>query len=229
MRFHRFVLCVTTIIISAPAFGNNIVTNGTFASPVVGTFNGTGSVSQNGDTMITQWGVNGPSAGVFADPSAPSGFQGAYIDVGTTVYQDVGVLLPNTIYTLNLFSQQTGDQPAQVAQLTEALATGLGGGQNSVVNTGSLAIGNQASVIPASSFAPVSPLTYTTGSTVSGDLFVLLTDTAAGSGSGRTPQLYVDDVTLSTAPVPEPSTTLFLAVSSLSMVGYRLVRRRLRQ
>ena len=33
MRMFRFALCVMTAVVAAPALGNNIVTNGSFANP----------------------------------------------------------------------------------------------------------------------------------------------------------------------------------------------------
>jgi hypothetical protein len=182
-------------------------------------YNFTSPVSQNGDTDITQWGVNGGLAGVSLDGAAADGAQIAFIQGGTTIYQDLGALSPYTTYHLSLFAQQSNDTTQQGGMLTESLATGPGGQKDSIVDTGALTVGSSATVsLPTGSLGAISPLYFTTGASVSGDLYVLLTDNPAGK------QIYVDDVVVST--VPEPSTTAFLGLTALSLVGYRLVRRR---
>ena len=108
--------------------------------------------------------------------------------------------------------------------MTESLAIGPAGQQNSDVVTSGLTIANSDTVTPVLTFAPLSPVTFTTGSSVSGDLYVLLT--GGGTAPGGSTQLYVDDVMVSANQVPEPSTTAFVGISALLMLGYRLVRRR---
>lgn len=227
MRMFRFALCVMTAVVAAPALGNNIVTNGSFANPPTGSFIAlSASASQNGDSAISDWGIDGSTgAGVSTGgPPALGSTQFGFVDGGTTIYQDLGALSPNTIYQLNLYSQQTGVTNRQGGTLTESLAIGPAGQQNSDVVTSGLTIANSDTVTPVLTFAPLSPVTFTTGSSVSGDLYVLLT--GGGTAPGGSTQLYVDDVMVSANQVPEPSTTAFVGISALSMLGYRLVRRR---
>jgi hypothetical protein len=161
--------------VAAPAFANNLVVNGSFEMPATTSFTDSGPASQNGNGAVDQWGITGSDGGVFFDPGGvPAGSQGGFIDAVSTFYQDVGPLSPNTLYVLNLSAGQTNDQPATVGNLTESLATGSGS-RDDVLNTAGFTPLQSGTSTPGASFGPTSPLIYTTGPSVSGDLFVLLT------------------------------------------------------
>jgi len=129
--------------------------------------------------------------------SAPAdGLNVVYIN-GTYVYQDVGLLLPNTTYTLNVAA---GNQPGYGPGSTGHIALING------TNTGGATLAN--------SFANFST-TFTTGSTVSGDLTIALI-----KDSGN--QILYDNVRLDATAVPEPGLLLLFGIAAASLlVGIR--------
>jgi hypothetical protein len=207
------LLCLSTVVI-AGALANAdaasvMVANASFESPALanpGDYNGT----------IDNW-LKNPSAGSASveyyngghftanNPlAAPAdGYQGVSVNtfdnanpgLRATIYQDVGLLLPNTTYTLTV---------AIGVRLDFAGATGSLALYNGTDSTGTVLAASVAFAPATGTFEEYS-VSFTTGATVSGDLTIGLTHQSGG-------QVSFDNVRLDATPViPEPSSYAMMA------------------
>jgi hypothetical protein len=176
------------------------------------------------------WGFSSENAGFETDANANinqgtgDGMQLAYTySPNGYLYQDVGALLPNTEYTLTVAIAPTGN-PEQKALQNEASGSDYIGFFNEINNTKTpsgtpLAEDYRTLVSPSTGNSTFSDLTmdYTTGSNVSGDLFVALwTPTTNFVGN-------FDNVRLTAEAAPEPSTWALLlgAMGALACLARR--------
>jgi hypothetical protein len=149
--------------------------------------------------------------------SAPAeGYQGVSINtfdnanpgLRATLYQDVGLLLPNTTYTLTV---------AIGARLDFAGATGSFALFNGADATGTLLATSTALGPVAGTFEQYS-ISFSTGASVSGDLVVALTHESGG-------QISFDNIRLDATPtIPEPSACAMMA-GGLGVLAIRRKRR----
>jgi uncharacterized protein (TIGR03382 family) len=128
------------------------------------------------------------------------------------IYQDVGSLLPNTIYTLTVAIGQRLDRVNGSA--TIGLIDTASGNANPW-GTGTLLNSTTGVSSVAGSFQDFTT-TFTTGSSVSGDLYV----GAQYLGDG-TIQASVDNFRLDASPVPEPGTMALAALGGMSLLFWR--------
>lgn len=180
---------------------------------------GTNSYTNN---SVTGWTIDGTtpySAGVqhwttsnFTTtnplPSPADGNNSLYVGKLATVYQDVGLLMANTTYTLTLAvgnRLESGSQGGGIFQLingTTDLDTVLA---TSVVST----------PVPGSFNAQA--ISFTTGANVAGDLVIALKHTVSVGGNSN---VEFDNLIL-TAEIPEPSTWALL-LGGLIVMGFTL-------
>jgi hypothetical protein len=126
----------------------------------------------------------------------------------TNIFQDVGILAANTTYTLTIAVGQRLDRVNGSAQI--GLLDAASGATN-VWATGTILASTTGVSSVAGSFQDFT-VTFTTGSTVSGDLYV----GARYTGDGKI-QASIDNVRLDATAVPEPSTYAML-VGGLGML-----------
>jgi hypothetical protein len=188
------------------------VNNGTFASPGTGGYTAVNSSNQTWNTAIVNWGstvtntANHGSVGVIVD-SNPGGSQAAYINAnGNDIYQDLGTLSANTLYTVTVYISLRADG-------------GDGAAGNIALLLGDTDAGSVVASTPyatdTGTFVEYS-VEYLTGSSVSGDLTLELSDT---TGTGDQSVAF-GDVSVATL-VPEPASTALLAVASLGLLKRR--------
>jgi hypothetical protein len=222
-----------------------LVVNPSFENPVTGSYtdDGSGSISNAATWGWSYYFASG--AGVDKDsgvqlntnagittPSPDGTSQDGWINGGGNyLYQDVGALLPNTTYTLtvdvsapgpNNYAGFGGTGSATSAE-TDLLA--LINGTNPQTTSGSVALTgsllNSATVTPtAGLWSPNDSVSYTTGSSVSGDLTIELEETAAGAHE----QGVFDNVRVSATAVPEPASAGLLCLGSLLALRRRRAR-----
>lgn len=128
------------------------------------------------------------------------------------VYQDTGILLANTAYTLTVAIGSRADR---------INSPGIISLYNGTDTTGTLLASGGGLPATQNTFQDYS-VTFTTGATVTGDLTVGLSVVGAG-----TIQADFDNVRLTTAAVPEPSTVALCLLGGLGVAGraYRRSRR----
>lgn len=129
--------------------------------------------------------------------AAPAdGNQAAYLNRQAHIYQNVGALQANTLYTLTVAVGNRKD-----------LGSGQNGGIISLYNgtdpNGTLLAVSPDFMAPAGTFQDLT-ITFTTGSTVSGDLTISLKQTTTANNTA------FDNVRLTAVAVPEPSTFALL-------------------
>ena len=117
------------------------------------------------------------------------------------IYQDVGTLQPNTIYTLTVALGSRADR---------VNSPGIISLVNGVSNTGAVLATGGGLPSKQNTWQNYS-VTYTTGASVSGDLTIMLSAIGAG-----TIQADFDNVRLTTAPVPVTSTPVTMTVNNSS-------------
>ncbi len=117
------------------------------------------------------------------------------------IYQDVGTLQPNTIYTLTVALGSRADRVNSPGIIS------LVNGSN---NTGTVLASGGGLPATQNTWQNYS-VTYTTGATVSGDLTIMLSAIGAG-----TIQADFDNVRLTTAPVPVTSPSTPVTVNNFS-------------
>ncbi|NNM85111.1 MAG: PEP-CTERM sorting domain-containing protein [Phycisphaerales bacterium] len=191
-----------------------------------GTFNSWGYVETNG-SGFQDFGIENPSSGEYtgaAGSGTPSGADGAnvaFLNQSITggvcnIFQDVGVLQANTTYTLTVAIGQRLDRVNGAVDI--GLINASSGQTNPWANGAILSSTTGVSSV-AGTFQDFTA-TFTTGGTVTGDLFI----GAQYVGNG-TVQGSVDNFRLNAASVtvPEPA-----SLGLLSLAGAGLLRRRRR-
>ena len=212
------------------------VLNPDFSSPVTTSSAAGGTAAPGADSAImTDWGIDGyAGVGVHMYSQDPTGqdpqlvgSQFGFADSASVadsnitltsepynsdIYQDVGSLQPNTTYSLTVytgFNNAYSNGEFGVLQLV-----------NGTSDTGSVL--NSMTYTPSTTwpyaFEDVT-LSYTTGSTVSGDLTLVLGVAAPAGGD----QIGFNNVRLTASPVPEPATMGLFTVGGL---GLLLLKRR---
>jgi len=172
------------------------VANYSFEAPVVG-------LGGSAVTPAPWFGTGGQ--GIFGTAQASDGVQVAFVGTHNptpaSMFQDVGLLLPDTRYTLTV---DVGGRDVILG------ATGF----IELVNGTDLTTGTLLSFTPvsgASATLAAQTTTFETGDSVSGDLTIGLT---YNSASG---QMLYDNVRLDAFYVPEPSTFLLMGIGGLAL------------
>lgn len=169
-------------------------------------------------------GSQNPTNGQFSPnnpfPFPAQGNQFAYVNVfpenpnpSSGIFQDLGALQPNTIYTLTVAIGSRADRINSPGIISLYSGFDPVGGTLLATGGGIPAIQNTWEDYTIS---------FTTGSIVSDNLIISLSVLPAG-----TIQAAFDNVRLDATAVPEPSTVAMLALGGLAAVG--LVRRRTRK
>lgn len=128
------------------------------------------------------------------------------------IFQDIGILLPDTTYTLTVAIGQRLDRVNGSA--TIGLINTTSGNANPW-GTGTL-LGSTAGVSSVAGSFQDFVVTFTTGSSVSGDLYV----GAQYLGNG-TIQASVDNFRLDATPVPEPGTMTLAVLGGAGLLFWR--------
>ncbi len=124
------------------------------------------------------------------------------------IFQDIGLLQPNTDYTLTVAIGSRNDR---------INSSGIISLLNGTDNTGSLLATGGGLPVTQNTWEDYS-INFTTGNTVSGDLTIGL----SVLGNGTTIQADFDNVRLTASPVPEPGTCALVAAGfGLMVVGLR--------
>lgn len=207
------------------------VQNPDFSSPVTGGNTDGGSFAPGGDNaIVADWGITGNGGVAAYNTSTVSGGQGNQVGfvsintatanptIGSDLYQDVGTLQPNTTYSLTVSTRYPGVYESGAYGVLELV--------NGVTDTG--AVLNSMTYTPTDTawnwnFNDVN-LSYTTGSTVQGDLTLVL-----GAGSSNAgDQLYFNNVRLTATAVPEPAAMGLFAIGGMGLllVGRKRAARR---
>jgi hypothetical protein len=187
------------------------VNNGTFTKPTTGGYTTVNSaVNQSWNAAITNWGAtvtntsNYGSVGVIGNTTF-GGTQAAYINAtGNDIFQDLGTLAPDTLYTLTVDENLRADGGAGAAGVVSLLL-------------GNSDAGTVVSSTPFTALSAATPVVveYQTGATVSGDLTVELADTA-GAGSQSIAFSNVSMIT-----VPEPAEIGLMGAAMLGQLRRR--------
>ena len=198
--------------------GNNPAATGTI-------WNSWGFVKTTpGGGSFQDFGIENPSVGEYTGatgsgtPLGADGINVCYLNQSATggalvnIFQDVGTLLPNEIYTLTVAIGQRFDRVNGSA--TIGLIDTASGNANPWA-TGTL-IGSTTGVSSVAGSFQDFVATFTTGSTVTGDLFI----GAQYLGDG-TIQTSVDNFRLNATAVPEPGTMTLAAVGGVSLLFWR--------
>jgi hypothetical protein len=217
------------------------VTNPSFESPATSGFidDSQGSINNPTNSGFWGWGYffantsGDHDSGVQADTnctvtaSADGSLQNGWVNGGGNyLYQDVGALAPNTTYNLTVAIAAPGGtayggvgsgnaQPTDTIELLNGTNV-LTGSSADVAVSGTVLATSGVLTPPNGSFADQT-ISYTTGSSVSGDLTLLLEEDTTGAHE----QGIFDDVRLSAA-VPEPASLMTL----LGGTAMCLIRRR---
>jgi hypothetical protein len=189
-----------------------------------GTFNSWGFFnSYNGTKSFADFGIENPGSGEYAGaagagtPSGGNGINVCFLNQGTTggvcnIFQDIGTLLPNETYTLTVAIGQRSDRINGSA--TIGLIDTTSGNANPWA-TGTLESSTTGVSSVRGTFQDFTT-TFTTGSSVSGDLYV----GAQYIGDG-TVQASVDNFRLVATSVPEPGTMALAALGGMSLLFWR--------
>ena len=170
------------------------------------------------------FGIENPSVGEYTGatgsgtPSGADGINVCYLNQNATggavvnIFQDIGTLLPDTTYTLTVaigqrFDRVNGSATIGLIDTTSANANPWATGTLESSTTGVSSV--------AGSFQDFTT-TFTTGSTVTGDLYV----GAQYVGNG-TIQASVDNFRLDVTTVPEPGTMALAALGGASLLFWR--------
>lgn len=230
------ILLVSAIAACASANAASVlINNHSFETPVIagdnsfqlattkpsGTFNGWTYVIQTGGGF-QDFGIENPGSGQYtgaATTGTPVGADGTNIAwmnqsiTGGTVniFQDVGALLPDTVYTLTVAIGQRLDRVngAPTISLINAASGTTDPGLFTILNSTTGVSG------VAGEFQDFT-VTFTTGSGVSGNLFV----GASYTGDG-TIQASVDNFRLDATAVPEPGSGMLALCGVAAALGYR--------
>jgi len=224
------------------------VADPSFETPVTGSYTDDGSTSIS---HSANWGWSyffadttddhdsgvqlNTNAGITALSPDGTGQDGWVNGNGNYLYQDVGALLPNTTYTLTVdvaapgSGNYAGFNPAgggSAANAETDFLELLNNATDPQPTVGSVAVAgsalNSVTVTPtAGLWSANNTVSYTTGASVSGDLTIILEQTAAGAHE----QGVFDNVRLTaTTAVPEPTSVGLLGVASLLALRRRKAR-----
>jgi hypothetical protein len=261
----RFLLAAAAIAgLSMQAHAASVpVANPSFEAPVTGGFTDDGSDTIRNTTNAGWWGWgyffantsvdhdSGVQTNANAQISLTSdGNQGGWVNgAGNYLYQDVGALQPNTLYTLTVavaapgpnsyagFGGTSGTPATNAETDVLALLNGnnvlAGSGKTNLTSTPVQATGIDSqgvattsdilasqSVTPSAGGFSDDVLSFTTGASVSGDLTLILEETAAGAHE----QGNFDNVHLTAVAVPEPTSAGLLCLGSLLALRRRRAR-----
>jgi hypothetical protein len=142
-------------------------------------------------------------------PSSAAGAQAAFFQYNGAVgylFQNVGALLPDTQYTLTAAVGHRLDNSSDV--------TAFVGLVNGVDLTGTPLSSNTFAFINGTSTKGIFTdlvTSFTTGSSVSGDLTIAIGVTA-GVNRGNAPQMVMDNVRLDATTIPEPSSMILICI-----------------
>jgi uncharacterized protein (TIGR03382 family) len=186
-------------------------------------FNSWGFVKTTGGGF-QDFGIENQGAGAYTGaagsgtPLGADGINNCYLNQSLTggalvnIFQDIGILLPDTTYTLTVAIGQRLDRVNGSA--TIGLIDTTSGNANPWA-TGTL-LGSTTDVSSVAGSFQDFTTTFTTGSSVSGDLYV----GAQYIGDG-TIQASVDNFRLDATTVPEPGTMALAALGGVSLLFWR--------
>lgn len=225
-------VCLIAFATSANA-ASVLITNHSFESPALaddnnaglaarpsGIFNGWGYFMTSGSSF-QDFGIENVAGTAYTGatgsgtPQGGDGTNVAFLNQGIVggtinIFQDVGTLLPNTQYTLTVSIGQRLDRingSATIGLINAAL------GEGNAWTNGSILSSTSAVSQTSGSFEDFTT-TFTTGSTVSGNLYV----GAQYTGDG-TVQASVDNFRLEA--IPEPSAAALLALGAIGALRRR--------
>lgn len=199
------------------------------AGSYTGTFNSWNyALTVGGTSPFADFGIENPAVTEYTGASSsgtPSGADGVNVvflnnkgtaGLTTSIFQDVGLLQANTTYTLTIAIGQRLDRTNGSVQI--GLLSGASGATN-IWSTGTLLNSTTAVSSVAGTFQDFQ-VVFTTGSTVSNDLYVGALYTSDGKI-----QASLDNVRLdATSAIPEAST--YAGLLGIAALGAALVRRR---
>lgn len=202
-----------------------VATDGTFvtAPGASGTsFNGWGWVKTTG-SGFQDFGIENQGSGAYTSatgsgtPLGADGINNCFLNQSinggvVNIFQDIGILLPDTTYTLTVAIGQRLDRVNGSA--TIGLINAASGNANPW-GTGTL-LGSTTGVSSVAGSFQDFVATFTTGSSVTGDLYI----GAQYLGNG-TIQASVDNFRLDATPVPEPGTMALAALGGMSLLFWR--------
>ena len=212
------------VTINSYSFETPVQADNTYslAPAASGTFNSWGYFKTTGSSF-QDFGIENPASTLYTGaagsgtPLGADGINECFLNQGivggvANIFQDVGILLPNETYTLTVAIGQRLDRVNGSA--TIGLIDTTSGNANPW-GTGTL----ESSITGVSSVAGSFQdfiTTFTTGSSVSGDLYV----GAQYIGNG-TIQASVDNFRLDATAVPEPGTMALAALGGASLLFWR--------
>ena len=187
-----------------------------------GTFNSWGYFKTTGSSF-QDFGIENPYVANYTGatgsgtPLGADGINDCYLNQGITggvvnIFQDIAILLPNTTYTLTVAIGQRFDRVNGSA--TIGLIDTTSGNANPWA-TGTL-LSSITGVSSVNGRFQDFTTTFTTGSSVTGDLYV----GAQYVGDGKI-QASVDNFRLDASPVPEPGTMALAALGGMSLLFWR--------
>ncbi len=168
---------------------------------------------RSGNWGVQDW-VNAQFAGSTGDasvlPGTADGYQAAFMSSGATIFQDLGVLLPNTEYTFTVAVGNRLDR-ADSNLVTLSLING-----NNL--SGNVLVTGASTTSPADGTFEDFSVSFTSAADVTGNLVIAINSHTASS------QLVIDNVRLDASAIPEPSA--FAALAGIVGLGFAASRRR---